>query len=315
LIKIFAEISKLDELAVYRSLVTVDRDVIRIRVAGDEDGSVTLNDSVELIDGTRQLLLASACSLREEQPYYRAGANKEATSLVDEVRLGQTEQGSFGLVLLTPAVVPIVPKTLFPDYETPIERKMTTRLMEGLRAAKDAIERAAIGKTSTFNEAVKKGVSANLCEALARLIKAFASVEVGVSWARTFPSPVPGTSVRFSRSEHPVLREAARLFRAREPKTDQSLWGFVGLLKRGESDNEGIISLTTSIGGQQQVVKAMLGQADYEKAVRAHRERAIVSLLGDLERVGQRWRMLNPKIGDTILEPHNLPATGHDEPA
>ena len=49
LIDTFAEVAGQDELTVYRSLVTADRDVVRIRAAVSDDGSVTLNAGVNLV--------------------------------------------------------------------------------------------------------------------------------------------------------------------------------------------------------------------------------------------------------------------------
>ena len=66
-----------------------------------QDGSVTLNDGVDLIGGARDMLLAAACSLGESKAVYRAGANRSATDLLAGVRLGQTAQGSFVVSLLT----------------------------------------------------------------------------------------------------------------------------------------------------------------------------------------------------------------------
>lgn len=80
LIDTFAGVTGQDELSVYRSLATADRDVVRVRAAGRDDGSVTLNDGVDLIGGARDLLLRAACSLREPQPVYRVGTNQEARS-------------------------------------------------------------------------------------------------------------------------------------------------------------------------------------------------------------------------------------------
>lgn len=60
------------------------------------------------------------------------------------------------------------------------------------------------------------GVSANLCEALARIISSFPTLGVGVSWARTRPVTGVGwfqRAVRFGRADAPLLREAARLLR------------------------------------------------------------------------------------------------------
>ena len=286
LIDTFAGVTGQDELSVYRSLATTDRDVVRIRAAESDDGSVTLNDGVNLIGGTCDLVLSAACSLREPQPVYRAGANREAADLLKQMRLGQTDQGSFVVTLLTPVVPPPMP-ALFPDRDdrnAPIERRMTRRLVEAVTAARQATERAAAGDDGAFEETVGSGVSANLCEALVRIIEPFPTLDVGVSWARTRPVAIPGTVVRFGRADAALLREAARSLRDRAPRPDMRLHGFVRRLKRGEAGDDGTSSLLAKIDGQRQSVVAVLEQADYERAVQAHRDRALVVLTGDLER-------------------------------
>ena len=304
LIDTFAGVTGEDELSVYRSLATTDRDVVRVRAAESDDGSVTLNDGVDLIGGTRDLLLSAACSLREPQPVYRAGANREAAHLLRQMRLGQTDQGSFVVTLLTPIVPPPMP-ALFPDPDdrnAPIERRMTRRLVEAVRAARQATERAAAGDEGAFEETVASGVSANLCEALVRIIEPFPTLDVGVSWARTRPVAATGTVVRFGRADAALLREAARSLRERAPRPEVRLHGFVRLLKRGEAEDDGTIRLATDIDGQRQSVLAVLEQADYERAVQAHKNRALVVLAGDLERTGQRWRLLNPHVEGVLRD-------------
>ena len=304
LIGTFAQVSGQDELTVYRSLVVADRDVVRVRAATSDDGSVTLNDGADLVGGARDLLLSAACSLRDPRPAYRAGANREAADLLKRVRLGQTDQGSFVVTLLTPIVPPAIP-ALFPDPDdlnAPIERRMTRRLVETLTAARRALERTAAGEADAFGETVVSGVSANLCEALVRIIEPFPTLEVGVSWARTRSAPVSGTVVRFGRSDAAILQEAARSFRDRAPRPDVRLYGFVRRLKRGESEDDGTIGLVTDVDGQRQSVEAVLDARDYERAVQGHRDRALVILEGDLERRGQRWRLLNPRLENVIRD-------------
>jgi len=80
------------------------------------------------------------------------------------------------------------------------------------------------------------------------------------------------------------------------------LHGFVRLLKRGEAEDDGTIRLATDIDGQRQSVVAVLEQGDYERAVQAHRDRAPVVLAGDLERTGQRWRLLNPQVEGVLRD-------------
>ncbi len=311
LIKVFAQVADQDERTIYRSLVTGDRDVVRIRVADSDDGSLGLNEGVDLVGGARDLIQSVACSLdNNPQPVYRAGANQKAKSLLEQVRLGQTHQGSFVITVLTPVVPPLVQplqQELFPGLsddwgdegegeDTPIQRKMTRRLVEALKAARESTEKTMAGDTDAFANQVENGVSANLCDALVRLIGPFPKMDIGVSWAQTRLSSLPEALVQFGRTDSPILQEAARRFRDRAPREGVHLPGFVQLLKRSETKDDGTVHLTTHIDGKQQAVTAILEQSDYGRALQAHKDKAMVVLTGDLERKGQRWRLLNAQV-------------------
>ena len=304
MIETFAQVADQDELAVYRSLVIADRDVVSVRAGESDDGSVTLNDGADLIGGARDMLLSAACSLRDRRPVYRAGANREAAELLKRVRLGQTDQGSFVVTLLTPVLPPPMP-TLLPDPDdlnAPIERRMTRRLVEALGAAREMVERTAAGEEDAFGELAAHGVSANLCEALVRIIEPFPTLDVGVSWARTRPMSVPEALVQFGHADATLLKEAARSLRERAPQPDVRLHGFVRLLKRDQADVDGTIGLAADVDSQRQSVVAVLEREDYEQAVQAHHDKALVVLAGDLDRVGQRWRLLNPHLENVISD-------------
>ena len=311
LIEVFAQVADQDELTVYRSLVTGNRDVVRIRVADADDGSLGLNAGVDLVRGAHDLVLSAACSITKPgQTVYRAGANQEAKDLVEKMRLGQTHQGSYVITVLTPVVPPPVgpqQQELFDDRgeddrSAPIQRKMTRRLVEALQAARESTERVAAGDSNAFARVVEKGVSANLCDALALLIGPSPAVDIRASWALTRPVPLPEPEevVRFGKTDVPILQEAARSFRERAPREGVHLPGFVQRLKRSKTEDDGIIHLTTHIDGQQQAVRAVLEQSDYGRAVQAHRDKAMVILTGDLERKGQRWWLLNGQVEAVI---------------
>ena len=301
LITIFAEAAGRDELSLYRDLVTADSDVVRARVTETDDGSLALNRGVDLISGTRDLVLAAACSLREPQPLYRIGANREANDLLEGIRLGQTEHGSFVVTLVTPVVSPPLP-TLFQEYDDsddsddPIERRMTRRLVEALTATCDATERATAGDGSAFSESVDRGVSANLCDALVKLIGPFPTLDISVAWARTRPISPSREVFRLARADAAILSEAARQFRNREPQPDMCLFGTVQRLRRDEDEVSGTINLRTSIDGKNRSVAVVLKKTEYDRAIQAHKERMPIILQGDLERSGQRWRLLNARI-------------------
>ena len=303
LIETFARVGHQDTLTVYRSLVTADRDVIRIRTAKSDDGSLGLNDGVKLVEGARDMVLSAACSLRDPRPVYRAGANREAVELLRQMRLGQTNQGSFVVTLLTPVVPPPMPM-LFEDpddRDAPIARRVTRRLVEALAAVRRAAERASSGDGGSFGETVAKGASANLCEALAQIIEPFPALDISVSWARTRPTTTSAT-VFFGQADAVLLREAARSLRERAPKPDVRLYGYVRILERDEEDADGTIKLRTEIDGQLRSVKAVLEQADYERAVQAHKDKAPAELTGDLERTGQQWKLLDAHIAGVLRD-------------
>ena len=332
IIEIFAEVADVDELALYRELAMADRDVVRVRaVDGDDSGSVAVSDGIDLMSGARDMILAAVCSLQGPQPLYRAGANREARAYLNRVRLGQTEQGSFAITLLSPVISPPIQQPLFSALEygddpierqvtrrladpiqqplfsaleygdDPIERQVTRRLADSLAATREATEKTVGGDTGAFSEAVARGVSANLCEALVKLIEPFSTLDISLIWARTHPMSTARNVVHFDAHDAPILREAARSFRDREPRPGIYLFGVVQRLKRGETDTEGTIALWASIDGQNQAVVAVLKQSDYERAIQAHETKSPLVMEGDLERTGQRWRLLNPSIADVIL--------------
>ena len=306
LIAIFARVAEVGEATLYNDLITADRDVIRARavdVAGD--GTVDLGSGVKMVRAARDLVLAIACSLSGWRPFYRTGANREANEFLRRMRLGQTEQGSFVVTLLTPTILPLDQDILSPDHEidtTIMTRRVTLRLAQALTAARGAVEIASGGDGNAFSQAFTRGVSANLCEALVDLIEPFPALDISITWARTYRMSTPRQTVSFTGDDVPILRAAAQLFRSREPQPDVRLTGSVRILRREESERDGTVTIRASVNGGLQSVTATLTQSDYDRAIRAHEERWPVVVAGDLERIGQRWHLHTPRIVAVISD-------------
>lgn len=307
LIEIFAHVAEVDELTLYNDLIVADRDVVRARADNsDSDGSVDISEGADLVSGARDMLLAVACSLFEPRPLYRIGANRDANEILGQMRLGQTERGSFVITLLTPVIPPQLQEPLLPDIDLdddpPLHRQLTRRLANALSEVRQATEKASVGYREAFEKSVSAGSSANLCEALAQMIEPFPSLDVSMTWARTRPMKSPRNTVRFSKADVPILREAARSFRNREPKLDSRLFGSIQRLKRDDSETDGTVTLRASVDGKTQSVTAVLNPSDYNRAIEAHRKRAPVIAEGDLDRFGQRWHLVNPRITEVIMD-------------
>lgn len=306
LIGVFSEVNERDELRTYRDLTGADHDVVRVRAIGaDDDGSVPLDAGVELVSQAREMLLAAACATRIPQSVYRTGANKEASDYMRRVRLGQTEHGSFVVTLMAPVpptLQPLLDETWVSFDDEPLERQVTRRLVEALEASRNAVELTHSGDgASAFQNAISSGVSANMCESVAKLIDQSEGLEVSVSWAITRRTPESHRKIAFSQSDAAVLKEAARAFRAKQPRPGMNLFGCVHKLRRDQHEAEGLVTFKAEVDDRMQSVNAVLDQNNYSVAIHAHEARNPVVVTGDLEGIGQRWRLTNVNVRELAV--------------
>lgn len=307
-IEALSVVEERSEISIFRDLATADHDLIRFRAPDAEgDGSIPINSGVDLFQRSRDALLAAACSAASPRRFFRAFGNREATDYLERVRLGQTEQGSFVVTLVSP-VPPSLEDTrqpsFWPEFSVePFERKVTRTLSDALKAVREAISDVSRGSDiEAFERSVTRGVSANLCDALSGLIGDGNGLEISLSWARTRPTPESRTLERFDESEIEVLREAARLLREKEPRPNERLEGFVTRLARDVNAIEGTVTLKALIDGDFKSVRVNLDPTLYEQAVNAHTSRQRLALEGDLERQGQRWRLVSPRHVEVLPE-------------
>lgn len=103
LAEILGRVENRRRTAVLTDLSLAGVDLIRIRLPeAHDDSSIPLSAGVDLLQESRKLLLAAACSASRPQRMFRAGRHQQAAAYVDKVRLGQTEPGSFVVNMLAP---------------------------------------------------------------------------------------------------------------------------------------------------------------------------------------------------------------------
>ncbi len=287
--------------AVLADLSLAAVDLIRVRLPRSyEDHSLALDTGVDLLSGSRKLLLAAACSAVRPQGRFRAGRHERASTYIASVRLGQTEPGSFVVNLR----VPVSPSLAEPDqthlFAPPFERRANRTLVAGLRAAREVTDLVNRGDhIRAFDQRVPDGVSANLCTAVAELIDVGGGLEVSVSWALTRPESEEHdeqrVTVTFQPPDAPVLREAAQILSDRQERVDERIDGCVSALARDQSEPEGRATIKAVVDGALASVKADFSPSEYSRIVRAHDNRWSVSLEGDLRREGHRWHLSNPR--------------------
>jgi hypothetical protein len=310
-IELVSRVEGRDQIAVYRDLLRTDEDVIRIRAPEvGRDGSVWIEDGVTLFENARDMMLAAACAARDPRRAYRLRSHKEAQQYLDGVRLGQTEQGSYVVTLLSPiSTARTVSSDLLGEQHRPepFERMVTRTLLKSVTKAHRAarLSREADPR-AVFERAVGAGVNANLCDALAGLIEGGSGLEFSIRWARTIPAPPEAQRVTFAQWEAGALRRAADYLRSSATHADECLEGYVRSLGRDQDESDGRITLKAVVEGRLASVKVDLSRAQYRVALAAHSSRQSVSIRGDLQKQGQRWYLLSPRDLRVIEEAEDL---------
>jgi len=287
------------QLEILRDMMTTSSDVIRIRTERDsKEDSVPIESGVALVKNARDLLLAAACSTVAPRAYYPTRKPDEALKYLENLRMGQTERGSFVITLLSP-VTPDLQAPAYSDNTDPFERRVTKTLMRALAALREAAEEsAATGSIKPFETAMSLGVSVNLCDALANLQEETKAdtLEVGISWApvRMVHEETIQNRVTITKDAVPVMREASRVFKSVATQEGVSLRGFITELHR-EPQGEGTVLIAGIVEGSLRNVRVTLSSSDYDRAIQAHRDTIAVRCEGDLVREGRGYRLRNPR--------------------
>jgi hypothetical protein len=220
------QVEERDQLEILTDVSRVSDDVIRIRLVDPDtsDCTVTLERASRLTMGTFEMLHAAACAAVHPVRHYASQKPQMAAEYMRNVRMGQTERGSFVLTALSrvPLPLPVSSTRNDSDVPQPFERRVTEQLALALNAASSAaIKAIATREFAMFEKAVAQGVSADLCEAVACLgasESACADVDIAISWASSRPgNPDLPVKSQFPAAAMPILQEVAHLLRSAVP--------------------------------------------------------------------------------------------------
>jgi hypothetical protein len=293
------------QLEIFADLKASAADVIRVRLmdADAGDGSLPLQRAAEVVSCSFDMMFAAACAAVDPKYYFASRKPQLAADYMRNVRMGQTERGSFVVTILshvTPALSGSVAAGS-EDMPAPFERKVTQRLADALAALNESAKVAvATGDISPFEASVAHGVSANLCDALAGMSGADGTerdVEVSLAWARVRPTKQgPLLRYRVGRDIVPVLREVARVFKSWAPQEDFEVRGPVFRLVRdppGAADGE--VTIAGFVDGAARSIWVHLEAHNYLLAADAFKNQRLVSVAGVLRKEGRRYRLHSPK--------------------
>jgi hypothetical protein len=294
-----------DVETVVTNLRYASADLIRVGLVSPRvgRGELPIDDGRRLFEGAREMMWSAACATVRPRPTFGPRAPSEAKNYLDGVRLGQTESGSY-IVTVISEVAPNEQRALVPDeaahFDVPFERRVTNRLLEALNASRSAAGRVVADQADieeTFQGVVDRGVSANLCAAIARMgaEQVAPEVRIRLDWAASWPPTTDDVpSVSFDASTLPVLQAAESVLRQLGPFEDEQVEGFVERLIRGKEDEIGTIVIDGTARGDRRRIHVDLPDEQYAQAITAHDERLPVRVRGSLEKEGRNWVLREP---------------------
>lgn len=284
---------------ILRDVITATYDVVQVKVDNPryQDGSLKLDDGVTLFENARKMLASAARSAYEPRPQFVAGMPREVNDYLEKVRVGQTERGSYIVNILSPTVSSIEQDQLFSTEPYRQEDSFELRVVRTLSRALEATHRAAVESVraplqKTFEGVVPVGVSANLCEAIAKIGQSGGNTGMEVRLRGALSRPIDDEvhrAVYFSAVDIPLIEEAGKLLRSTHSR-EERIEGYVVRLSRERGlGEEGTIAVQSIVEDKLRRITVELRPAAYQRAVRAHEEDQRVALYGKLERKGRSF--------------------------
>lgn len=300
ILSILEESEKRPELEVLEDLSLAGADVIRPRLPGiSSEGTISLESGMIAYEQARDMMLAAACAAVEPREVYAKRKSEQAMKYLHHAQFGIPKRGSYVLTIISPVAPRLrIKDDFFEDETEPFERRTVRVLSEALSTLGRVCRDVAMTQDfSPIKEAVRQGVSANLCDAIVALHECgeCRGLEVSFSWAPSRGAPRSATDrVIFSPDMMPIVQEAARLFRDTAPQEGVEVIGSVFKLER-QTDIRGKVTIYGSVEGVPRTVVTELADAEHSLAVRAYEDRIPLSCSGELVREGRSWVLKQPR--------------------
>ena len=299
-VEILANVEERSELDVFHDLAGAGADVIRLRsLNGVAREALSLGQSVEMLSDAYDMLASAARAVEKPKATFRGKVSANVADYLNDVQPLPSYHEGYALTLHSPVPAGIGTQTDFGDaFTAPFPRRATSQLARALGHTTHAIAKAVVENTlEPFRQGVGKGVSANLCDAVAELAINGRGIAIGLFWADVRPSNIPDSHFQFTENSADILTEAAKFLRINEPSLDERIMAQVVRLERQPNEFDGKAVILTSLDGRFVHLKVTFEQSVYDMVIQAFQERSLISMTGDIYPEGN---------GYVFKRPHNL---------
>ena len=273
-------------------------DIVKIRVVHDdvEGGSIPLNDGVLLFEKAKELMVSVVKSTFDKRKYFVGGKiTEEVAEYINNIRLGQTEHGSYIVNVVAP--IERYEEVQQDHARISVMRAVSDTLAMSLTAINEAIQEfKGTQRNDSFDDAVQKGVSANLCDALIGLSGEAKNRDVKITISMSKAEPILENAHfehSFYSSNVPYLQKASDYYKEKYVLLDQKVSGLVIKLSHEEDEDYGVVTIEALVGDIEKNVSIQLPTIEYWEAHSAHKKLQLIECIGDLHVTPRSARLIN----------------------
>jgi hypothetical protein len=197
--------------------------------------------------------------------------------------------------------VNIIAPIIFPERElvdrASFARLVTTTLAVSLNEVQRLVDNPNLDTDSVaIDQAVEKGVSANLCDSLIGLAGdgKTRDFSISISFSKSEAKrPDIGESFSFTTDSIPRLERTSEYLKDNYVIKNARLFGLVTKLKREANDAIGKVTVTAFIDERERNVTFELPSDEYLQAIHAHENKQMVEYFGDIYISPRSAQLLN----------------------
>lgn len=325
LLQTLEKVEQRSKEAIISDIANVSSDVwkVHLKEPMSPDGMISLERGVEVYEQIRNFFVSGAASahdiyikIRTPQKIYQGKKAEIISNIPRQLKLGQTEIGSY-VITISADIQPSV-KYAFDLDNNPLhdsfEREVNLTLAKALLLFKkvhsDIVKNPEDPRPNIIEMTYFEGLTVNLCESISELSRVgndYTDIEFECIWAKKYPvsSEIPD-KITLSANQIKFMAESAKVYRETNPVQNYEARGYVYLLDREKKEVEGSIGLIARIQGKEHRLRVILSNdgenSDYSKAVQAHAEVKVLKCIGNLNKEGKSYKLLNPHEVEIISD-------------
>ena len=281
------------------------KDQVKFRVKSEmtEDGYIPLVEGVQLLENTKEMLIASFLSINNKKKNFTGPHPETVNEVISNIKMGQTEEGSFIINIYLPNdyYENSQPSLLEEESDSFTRRALT--IME--QASTELISKAKTFEEqnkdlSVFDDSYLLGVSSNFCSAVSEISSNGKNdVEIEIILNNKIDDKEDIRKIEIKKEIIPIIDTVKEYYKKDLSTENCVLIGHVTKLHQEVDDSEGDITLTCIIDGKLKKVKLELNETFYTIAQEAHRNKSYLSCVGTLNINGRVTTLTN--ITDVLI--------------